>query len=361
MDIGPLLRRWIDVLAAAYFAQRDAWRARRSLIVTSQNGAFVIRKALAKSDGGNLAEQEPLATVGAGASVPVEVSRLARNGFVTLELPSENIAVRRISVPIQARDFVGGIVRNQIERLSPWPADQAAFGFDAETEPKDPATLEVRVLIASRSAVDETRDQLATIGLSADRITAGPANGHTAKAITLWSRLIDISPERQTRLRRNIGLGIAATVGASLCLSAWAIVSAESIRGMSEEIAARTDTLRRQAQAPFTHQSVASLPKNQRAWYEKEVTPSATILLEALSRALPDTAYLTELSLQGDTLRIAGLSDDAPSLLAPLEHSGYFTNARFFAPTVRAPDGKHFSFHIEGRVEPGVKLSKTLQ
>ena len=363
MDIGTLLRRWIDVLAATYLAQCEAWRARRSLMVTCRDGTFIIRKT-SHSEGSTDSEQSEssaLAVVAAGEHLPAEVSHLARASYVTLELPIANVAVRRITVPSQARDFVGGIVRNQIERLSPWRSDQVSFGFVAEIDAKDPAALEVRVLIASRAIIDEALDQLAAIGLSADRITASPPNGDTPKAVTLWSRFADISPERQARMRRRVGLGIAATVGASLCLSTWAIMSAESIQAASEEVAARTDTLRRQAQVPLALQSAASLPANQRAWYEKKAAPSATIMLEALSQALPDTAYLTELSLQGTTLRISGLSDDSPSLLAPLEHSGSLTDVRFFAPTARAQDGKHFSFHIEGRVEPQLKRYEVRQ
>jgi len=75
-------------------------------------------------------------------------------------------------------------------------------------------------------------------------------------------------------------------------------------------------------------------------------------VLEALSRALPDAAYLTELHLDNTTLRMIGLASDAPSLIAPLERSGHFTDVHFFAPTTRGPDGSLFSFHIEARVVP---------
>jgi general secretion pathway protein L len=110
--------------------------------------------------------------------------------------------------------------------------------------------------------------------------------------------------------------------------------------------------LRRQLQAPLTLKSAASLPANQRVWYEKEMSPSAAIVLEALSRALPDTAHLTEFTLQGVTLNIAGLTSDAPALIAPLEHSGSLTDVRFSAPTTRGADDAHFAFHIVGLVEP---------
>jgi general secretion pathway protein L len=51
-------------------------------------------------------------------------------------------------------------------------------------------------------------------------------------------------------------------------------------------------------------------------------------------------------------MKIVGLAKDAPSLIAPLEHSGVLTGVHFFSPTTREPDGKHFRFHIEGRAEP---------
>ena len=66
------------------------------------------------------------------------------------------------------------------------------------------------------------------------------------------------------------------------------------------------------------------------------------IVLEALSRGLLDTAHLTEPRLEGTTMRVNGLADDAPSLIAPLERTGHFTGVRFVAPTTRGPDGARF-------------------
>jgi len=48
---------------------------------------------------------------------------------------------------------------------------------------------------------------------------------------------------------------------------------------------------------------------------------SSAIVMEALSRALPESAYVTEIRLEKENLRIMGLADDAPGLLAPLERS----------------------------------------
>jgi general secretion pathway protein L len=361
-QIDTLLRRWIEVLAATYFAWRDAWRSQRTLVITHESNRFVLCKA--PSDIGSTTrqkapdeqeeERQVLAVLTAGEPASDEISRVAHRGIVVLEIPSKNVVVRRIAVPVQAREFVAGIIRNQIDRLSPWHSDQAVYGFETDVDAEDPATLDVRVLIASRAVIDAAREEITPIGLSVDRVVASWGNGGSAKAIVLWSRLVDVSPEYRARVHRNIGIGIAATIAACAAFSVWAVISAGLIRGNSEDVATRIDTLRHQLQSPVALQSAASLPPSEREWYDKETSPSAVIVIEALSRALPDTAYLTELSLQNTTLRIVGLTGDAPPLIASLEHSGSLTGVHFFAPTTREPDGNHFKFHIEGRVEPHV-------
>jgi len=366
MQIDTLLRRWIDVLAATYFAWRDAWRAQRMLVITCENDLFVLRKTPPDKAGtirrkapDEQEEQYPVLTVfTAGERAPDEISRAAQWGIVVLEIPSENVVVRRITVPVQAREFVAGIIRNQIDRLSPWHSEQTIYGFEADIDAEDSTTLDVRVLITSRTVIDAAREKITATGLSVDRVVASLCKPSSSKSVTLWSRLVDVSPEYQARTRRNIGIGIVSTIAACFALSVWAVISASFFRGSSEDIAVRIDTLRRQLQGPAALQSAASLPPNEREWYVKENSPSAVIVIEALSRALPDTAYLTELSLQNTTLRVVGLTSDAPPLIASLEHSGSLGGVHFFAPTTREPDGKHFRFHIEGRVEPRGNLAE---
>ena len=368
-QIDGLLRRWLDVLVATYFAWRDAWRAQRTFVISRENNQFVLRKAPQDNKSAirhGLRQEEDeerpvLAVLAAGARASEEILCAAQWGIVVLEIPNENVVVRHISVPVQAREFVAGIIRNQIDRLSPWPSEQAIYGFEADVDTREPTALDVRVLIASRAAIDAAREQITAVGLAVDRVVSPWRNAGSATAITLWSRLADVSPEYQARTRRHIGIGVAATISACLVLSVCAMISANFIRGGSEDIATRIDTLRRQLQGPARLQSATSLPPDEREWFDKETSPSAIVVIEALSRALPDSAYLTELSLQDTTLRIVGLTTDAPPLIASLEHSGSLTGVHFFAPTTREPDGTHFRFHIESRVEPLAVFAKAKQ
>jgi len=364
--IGTFLRRWIEVLAATYFAWREAWRARQSLTIACENGYFIVRKSRQDRHKGVRPEQpnepeENLAVLAAGAPVPAKVARAAHRAFIVFQLPADLVVVRRIAVPVQAREFLSGIIRNQIERLSPWHADQVVYGFDAGVDEEDAVTLDVRVLIALRADIDRARNELAAMGLPVDRIvTRQPRAGEGrvgAKSVTLWPRLADVSPAYLAHARRRVGARIAAAVVVNLGLSLWAITSAVSLGEESEEVAARARTTQRQIQGPAS-QSVAALSPRERAWSAKETSPTAAIVLEALSRALPDGAYLTELRLENATLRMIGLATDAPSLIAPLEHSGHLNDVHFFAPTTRGPDGTLFRFNIEARIEAHFKIAE---
>ena len=359
--VPAIVERWIDVLVALLFGWREASRARHSLMVSFEKGRYVVRRSDPKRDAlVRPAESQPVvATVAPGKSVPRSVADAAGKGLVIVELPADKVVTRSISVPAQAREFLSGIVANQIERLSPWPADQAVHGFAAEANGEDAASLDVRVSIASREVVDGARAEVGAIGLEVDRVVSRGRDGDTTKPVTVWSRLADVTREERERLRRQIAVGIAGVVVVSLGLSVWAVVSAQSLRAESERMVARTKALQRQIlQGGRTPQAIAALSPPERAWYAKETSPSAVIVLEALSRALPDTAHLTELRFENATLRVIGLANDAPSLIAPLQQSGHLADVRFFAPTTRGSDGTLFRFHIEGRIEPRLKIAE---
>jgi general secretion pathway protein L len=140
-------------------------------------------------------------------------------------------------------------------------------------------------------------------------------------------------------------------------LSLWAFVSAGSARDEGESLATRAKALQRQIQGGRTVTAAAFSSPAERAWFLKETSGSSVILLEALSRSLPDSAYLSEIRVENATLRMIGLADGAPGLLAPLEQSGHLTSVHFSAPTTRGSDGKS-RFSIEAHIEPRSKLER---
>ncbi|MFL5037167.1 MAG: PilN domain-containing protein [Microvirga sp.] len=350
MSIGAVFQRWLAVLAALAVGLRERWRARRVLVVARDGDGFVFRRDAA-------AGNEVLGSAPAGAKAPEAVLEAARDGAVVLELPRDKVLHERLGVPRQAREFVPGIVRNQIERLSPWKADQAVYGFAVEESRDDGAALDVSVSITSRAVVDAARDEVAAAGLSVDRVVAPASPDAAGGAVVLWSRVEDAPGESLKRARWAIAAGVAACVAASAALTAWATASGAAMRAESEELSARIKSLQRQVQGARSAVSRAALNPLEKAWSVKASAPAAIVTLEAVSRFLPDSAYLNELTIEGPTLRMIGLAADAPSLIAPLEASGHLAEVRFFAPTTRSADENLFRFHIEARVQPRLEVA----
>jgi general secretion pathway protein L len=354
MRIVAIFRRWIETLATVLVAWDERRREQHALIVTFENQHVVVREARSRLDI-TRPHYRP------EQSVSADQLSAARNTFVIAEFPDDKVVRRDVTVPIGAQKFLSGVIRNQIERLSPWPPTNVVYGFYSEPSPENASVVRVQILMASRTDIDAFQNDLAARDVRIDRIVAkstAEAADRTSEPVTLWSRLTDGSRDRLESVSRLIGIGIAATVAVSTCLSLWAFVSAAAARDESESIAARLKTLQAQVHGGRMLSAASFSSPAERAWFLKENSVSSVILLEALSRALPDSAYLTEIRLENETLRMIGLANDAPALLAPLEQSGHLTGVHFSTPTTRGPDSKSFRFSIEAHVEPRNKLER---
>lgn len=345
MRLEATLVKWLDVLAAAGLALREAWRARRQLTIAREDGRFVVQRA-------NVPGDPILAEFPADGS-SVSVPPVLNGASAVFVLDPDDVVIRRISVPAQGRAFLDGIVRNQIDRLSPWPAALATHGFRV-VPGGNPASLDVEVVLTARAAVDAAREAASRLGVTIDAVVARIGPGRAL--VTMWTRGA-ASAAAFRGLRWRIGAALGGVFGLVVALSAWNFFAAGSDRVDAEEAASKAAAIRQRIQRDrMGAASPAPLSAAERAWSQKETAPAAVILLEALSRVLPDDAHLTELRLEGAQLRIMGLASDPPALIAKLEPSNHFSDVHFAAPTTRAAEGLSFRFQIGARVKPQLSL-----
>ncbi|MHB8884547.1 MAG: PilN domain-containing protein [Methylovirgula sp.] len=348
MQIQAILLRWVEVLAMLVAEVRALWQARKSIIVTSEDARFLVRRSGAMDN--------ILANVAIGTRVPSDILRSLRNPFIVFELPTHKVVTRHVTVPAQAREFMAGIIANQIERLSPWPLAQAVYGFDARPSQTDAGILDVCVLIASRANIETIRDELTASGLAPSKIRVRTHAAVDAPVVNLWTHMAQASRGRFNDLPRMVGAGLVGMVLLSMIVSLWAAYSANATWAENDEVTARADSLRRHDQILRKPPNLASLKPDERAWALKEESSADVLVLDALTRAIPDGAYLTELHLQDKSIRINGLAADAPSLIAALERTRHFSAVHFFAPTVKSQDGGLYRFSIAARVAPRHEL-----
>ncbi len=351
MKFPTFLTHWIDVLAGMVVEWRALLQARKSVVVARDERGFTIHR-------GTQPSSDMLAKVGAGMPIPNETMEALRNHLIIFELSDDRVITRNLTLPVKAKEFLSGIVRNQLERLSPWPPGQALHAIDAKPSAKDPEMLDVSVLITPREEIDAASRELGACGLSPGQIAARIDAGARTPLLTLWTKPAPASKGNIQNLPRMIGIGLAGVIVLSTAATLWALYASSAASTERDEIAEQASTLERQARSQGK-QNLASLKPPERAWALKDNSPVAVLVLDDLTSAVPDSAYLTEFHLENTTLRIMGLATDAPSLIGALEQSGHFSNVHFFAPTTQGHGQSTdlYKFYIEARVSDHPDLS----
>jgi len=75
-------------------------------------------------------------------------------------------------------------------------------------------------------------------------------------------------------------------------------------------------------------------------------TASVVSIWEEISRILPDTSYISEFKINGQSLTLSGFSTSAAGIIPILERSQLFNSVQFNGPVVRIPDKKLERFFI---------------
>lgn len=151
------------------------------------------------------------------------------------------------------------------------------------------------------------------------------------------------------RLSRALLVGLGVTAACALLAVIAAVYMADHLGAQEDELARQISQRRAAIRGSSDGGDRSPIAALERRKYE---TPASVIVLDALTKVLPDHTYVTELHLAGNKLQIVGITRDAPSLIPLIEQSQHFTRATFYAPTTRSSSDPGERFHIEARIEP---------
>jgi general secretion pathway protein L len=256
------------------------------------------------------------------------------------------VMVCPLDFPAQASGFLDGMIRAQIDRLTPWTAQDALFGWSPPVTGAN-ERIEVTFAATSKSKVEPLLQFVQSLAAGSVAIYSAASTGASPAArIKLFEKSVQSaigSTISLPRLLRGILLATGAAAAALLLVAAYLENSMQSEQSeLQRQISQRRAALRLDSNA--TGSAMGLLAKR------KQTTPSSVMVLEAISRALPDTTYVTELRIEGDKVQVVGMTQDAPSLIRLMEQSPQFSRATFFAPTTRAANEPGERFHIEAHL-----------
>lgn len=344
--VKQLFSSWIDATAAAIQSILGHLVAQRRVVFTPGQGTSFIAQAPARRKGPALPEISLNIENGKLVLPLPEHWRAALRGSqIEVRLRTDQVLLRPVAFPKQASDFLGGMIRAQIDRLTPWTADEAVFGWSVP-QPAAGERIALTLAATSRALVQPL---IALAGALEAKSVAGvveAATGETTEIIKIFEQGLHRGIARRTdvpRLLRHALLAIAVATVATLGVTGYlgSMIAADQ-QSVQRQIAQRRASLRLNQQGGGSAENLLAR--------RKQTTPATVIALEAISRVLPDSTYVTELRIEGDKIQVAGMTQDAPSLIRLIEQSPQFTRATFFAPTTRAQNEPGERFHIEAHL-----------
>lgn len=264
-------------------------------------------------------------------------------------LPAAQALRRPVVLPLMHERQVLPAVELQIDRLTPFRAEGVWVGSRLVARDAVEGKVVADCVFVPRGPVDALADRLRGLGLSVARMDVADEQGRAA-----GFRLVE--PGRVTPLQgpgpwRRLGLALVA-VGAWLLAGAmWDTAREREIQDWQAQVqdmkplAARSLALRARLEG-------LSQPVELAAAHKPDAVLS--VLLE-LTRVLPDTARLTVFELNGDNVKIAGVAQEASGLIALLERSPRFREARFLSQVMRQPETSRDRFEIGIRLEGGAR------
>jgi general secretion pathway protein L len=257
-----------------------------------------------------------------------------------------HVMFRPLDFPRQAGDFLDGMIRAQIDRLTPWSANDAIFGWSPPTAIAN-ERIELIFAATSKHQAQPLLQVASQLGAGSVTVIAEtPADEAPAK-IKLFDQSLQSAIGQGVnvpRILRIILLCTGLAAAASVVVAAYVGGTLETEQQqLLHRISERRASLRLDPNAAGGS-GLGLLAKR------KQSTPSNVMVLEAISRVLPDNTYVTELRIEGDKVQVVGMTQDAPSLIRLMEQSPQFTRATFFAPTTRAQNDPGERFHIEAHL-----------
>ncbi|MBR0774518.1 PilN domain-containing protein [Bradyrhizobium diazoefficiens] len=337
-SIRTTLDAWTGTVAGAIVAGLERMVAPRVVrLVEDDKGTFALETAKPE----NMAREIAFAD---GKFEAASLAQIVRGSRVEIVLRPGRFLFRPLELPARAADFLDGIVRAQIDRLTPWSATEAVFGCSAPVA-RGAESITTLIAAAPRRLALGYVGAVSGFHPSAVAIVTEAEDGSGRIKVFEQKSRGAVDPARLSRTLQVV-LGLAAVAAVAGSIAAGYL--ADSLSAQESELE-RQITQRRAALGGSDGGERSPLALLERRKYD---SAASVIVLESLSRLLPDHTYVTELHLGGNKLQIAGITRDAPSLIPLIEQSQHFTRATFYAPTTRSPSDPGERFHIEAQIEP---------
>ncbi len=333
--IGEVLTWWGQQLLSLVPAR--GWAGQRDAVLATQRGGSLDVSVRRRGRLGALGAF-PLTDAGA-AALATALSRALgpRRAPLELQLPEGTMLDQGVTLPLAAERDPDSVLRYEMDRLTPFAADQLYWTWAVLRRDRARAQLDLRLTLVVRAQVDPVIDVLRRAGLSL-RALVGEGD-----------RIIPLDAARPGPWRQRgaaalagvCGLLAVAAVAIPFVQQSWAGQRIEQTIAALRPAVDRVDALRRGMSQAVAGVDVLAA---QRARLGDPLAAMA-----ALTDILPDDTVLTDLAMRQRVLALTGQSAAAARLIPALAADPALRDPAFTAPVTRNGHPAHRHLLHPGR------------
>ena len=265
---------------------------------------------------------------------------------VVLRLRQTDVLAKTVTLPIAAEAHVHQALSFQMDQETPFPPDEVYWSHFVARRDRQSGRLSVRLLLVPRSRLAALLGALGRLGIAPNRAEIGDGPDQD-RSLPLDDGASPSAAPRRALLWPAAACCLLLAVGA---IATPFVRQERSLVGLDQEIAAgrATATEAEQLRRDLDRLSgTVDLVESER---DKAGRPLAT--LAALTRALPNDTYLTEVTMQQRKVTLSGKSASAARLIGALSAGEGLRNVAFAAPVTRLEALKTEVFTITAEVAP---------
>lgn len=266
-----------------------------------------------------------------------------------LRLAPTEVVHRTIRVPSAAADLMSSIVENKIETIVAWSRENTCYGYRiADSGGASGDQIDTEIIATTKQLVDAALDRARNVGLSPQTVDFAPSP-ESAPII----ELLRLEPDPVSKAAHRLNVAFGALLACCLVVFAFGAYRLWDLQAQYDDLDTKVATIITRVDEVKQLNEENTKIKDQRERLAKRKIDNRPVmeLIEALSRALPDTAYLDEFEIHDNEARIVGKSPDPTGLIRTLESTAEFEDVRFAAPTTREDGEKLDTFSIIGRIQ----------
>jgi len=261
-----------------------------------------------------------------------------------LILPADKVLIKEMTLPLATEENLREVMSFQIDRQTPFSADQVWYDCQVTDRNTNAQTLSVKLIVVPRKVLDEMLGRLARNRLFPDSVSVLEQNSNRVVPINLlpsgqrkkrWSGI---------RRKRNFFLVTANAVLLAIALATPVLQRQLAIHSLEPQLEAAVEAAKSGTQ--LRQQVQRLVAASEYLTKRKQSEMFVMRAMDEITRLLPDHTWVNRLDISSGEIQVQGQSSVTAALIPLLEASPLLKNVRFRSPVMRIGTTAEERFHL---------------